>query len=47
MSKEGTTREVTKKAEGALAVNIFETDADKGTQNITQEDLPIFLHYHS
>ena len=41
MSKEGTTREVTKKAEGALAINIFETDADKGTQNITQEDLAL------
>jgi len=41
MSKEGTTREVTKKVDGALAINIFETDADKGTQNITQEDLAL------
>ena len=41
MSKEGNTREVTKKEEGALAINIFETDADKGTQNITQEDLAL------
>ena len=32
MSKVGNTKEVTKKEEGALAINIFETDADKGTQ---------------
>ena len=41
MSKEGTTTEVTTKKEGALAINIFETDANKGTQNITQEDLAL------
>ena len=41
MSKEGITTEVTTKKEGALAINIFETDADKGTQNITQEDLAL------
>ena len=27
------------KNEGALAVNMFEADADKGSQNMTQEDL--------
>ena len=41
MSKEGITTEVTTKKEGALAINIFETDADKGTQNIRQEDLAL------
>ena len=39
MTKEGNTREVEKKKEGALAINMFEADADKGAQNITQEDL--------
>ena len=33
--------QVTTKKEGALAVNIFEADADKGTQNISQEDLAL------
>ena len=33
--------QVTTKKEGALAVNIFEDDADKGTQNISQEDLAL------
>ena len=41
MSKEGNTKEVTKRKEGALAINVFEADADKGTQNITQEDLAL------
>ena len=41
MSKVGNTKEVTKKEEGALAINLFEADADKGTQNITQEDLAL------
>ena len=35
MSKEGNTKEVTIRKEGALAINVFEADADKGTQNIT------------
>ena len=26
---------------GPLATNVFEADADKGTQNITQEDLAL------
>ena len=33
--------QVTTKKEGALAVNIFEADADKGTQSISQEDLAL------
>ena len=33
--------QVTKKEEGALAVNIFEADADKGSQNMTQDDLAL------
>ena len=33
--------QVTKKEEGALAVNMFEADADKGSQNMTQEDLAL------
>ena len=41
MSKVGNTKEVTKKEEGALAINLFEADADKGTQNIKQEDLAL------
>ena len=41
MSKEGNMKEVVKKEEGALAINMFEADADKGTQNITQEDLAL------
>ena len=32
---------VIKKEEGALAVNMFEADADKGSQNMTQEDLAL------
>ena len=31
--------QVANKKEGALAVNIFEADANKGSQNISQEDL--------
>jgi len=41
MSKVGNTKEVIKKEEGALAINLFEADANKGTQNITQEDLAL------
>ena len=33
--------EVTTKKEGALAVNLFEADADKGSQNISQDDLAL------
>ena len=33
--------EVTMKKENAVAVNMFEADADKGSQNITQEDLAL------
>ena len=33
--------QVASKKEGALAVNIFEADADKGAQNMTQEDLAL------
>ena len=33
--------EVATKNEGALAVNMFEEDADKGSQNMTQEDLAL------
>ena len=33
--------DVTTKKEGALAVNLFEADADKGSQNMTQEDLAL------
>jgi hypothetical protein len=33
--------EVATKNEGALAVNMFEADADKGSQNMTQEDLAL------
>ena len=33
--------QVTKKEEGALAVNMFEADADKGSQNMTQDDLAL------
>ena len=33
--------QVTTKKEGALAVNLFEADANKGTQNISQEDLAL------
>ena len=41
MKKEGNMKEVTKREEGALAINLFEADADKGTQNIMQEDLAL------
>ena len=42
MSKEGNNKEVIKKEEaGALSTNLFEADAGKGTQNITQEDLAL------
>ena len=33
--------QVTEKKEGALAVNLFEADAQQGTQNISQEDLAL------
>ena len=33
--------QVATKKEGALATNIFEADADKGAQNISQEDLAL------
>ena len=33
--------QVASKKEGALAVNMFEADADKGSQNMTQEDLAL------
>ena len=33
--------QVATKKEGALATNVFEADADKGTQNISQEDLAL------
>ena len=33
--------EVTIKKENAVAVNMFEADADKGSQNMTQEDLAL------
>jgi len=42
MSKEGNNKEVIKKEEaGALSTDLFEADAGKGTQNITQEDLAL------
>ena len=41
MTKEGNTTEVEKRKGGALAINMFEADADKGSQNITQEDLAL------
>jgi hypothetical protein len=33
--------QVTEKKEGALAINMFEADANKGAQNIAQEDLAL------
>ena len=33
--------QVTEKKEGALAVNMFEADANQGAQNIAQEDLAL------
>jgi hypothetical protein len=33
--------QITEKKENALAVNLFEADADKGSQNMTQEDLAL------
>ena len=33
--------QVTTKKEGALAVNVFEADANKGSQNISQEYLAL------
>ena len=33
--------QIAKKEEGALAINMFEADADKGSQNMTQEDLAL------
>jgi hypothetical protein len=35
------TKEVIKKEEGALAINMFEADANGGAQNIEQEDLAL------
>ena len=34
-------KEIIEKKEGALITNMFEADADKGAQNITQEDLAL------
>ena len=34
-------KEIIEKKEGALVTNMFEADADKGAQNITQEDLAL------
>ena len=34
-------KSITKKEDGALATNIFEADADKGSQDIGQEDLAL------
>ena len=33
--------DVTTKKDGAVAINMFEADADQGTQNISQEDLAL------
>ena len=33
--------DIVKKQEGALATNMFEADAEKGSQNMTQEDLAL------
>ena len=33
--------DIVKKQEGALAVNMFEADADKGSQNMGQDDLAL------
>ena len=33
--------QVAEKKEGALAVNLFEADANQGAQNISQEDLAL------
>ena len=33
--------QITEKKENALAINLFEADADKGSQNMTQEDLAL------
>ena len=33
--------QVTEKKQGALAVNMFEADANQGAQNISQEDLAL------
>ena len=42
MNKErGTMNQVAEKKEGALATNLFEADAQKGSQNISQEDLAL------
>ena len=32
---------IKKEQAGALAANLFEADADKGSQNMTQEDLAL------
>ena len=37
----GTMNQVAEKKEGALAVNLFEADAQQGSQNISQEDLAL------
>ena len=42
MNKErGTMNQVATKKEGALATNLFEADAQQGSQNISQEDLAL------
>ena len=42
MNKErGTMNQVAEKKEGALATNLFEADAQQGSQNISQEDLAL------
>jgi hypothetical protein len=33
--------QVTTKKEGALAINMFEADANQGAQNIAQDDLAV------
>ena len=37
----GTMNQVAEKKEGALALNVFEADANQGAQNISQEDLAL------
>ena len=37
----GTMNQVAEKKEGALALNLFEADANQGAQNISQEDLAL------
>ena len=44
MSKVGNTKEVIKKEEGALAINLFEADAE---QRYSKHKARRSLHYHS